>query len=281
MTNNLNDKVVLITGVSAGLGLALAKKLLTEGAYVAGTLRNREQIAQFEDLNPLKAFGVEMDITDHDAVESGVQKVLDRFGRIDVLANNAGSGMVGAVEETSEEEVKRIFDVNFFGGLRLIQAVLPTMRQQQSGHILQFSAVGGFIGYPGLGVYCAAKAATDILGEVLAQELEPFNIKTTVLTIGIFRTEFPAKASSTAKILPEYVGTPASKLRDLFGSLTGKQPNDPDKGADLIVQVLKSDHSPLHLPLGGDAIGVMRGKIAKLQEDIAAWENLAGKTAYE
>jgi len=107
MTNNLNDKVVLITGVSAGLGLALAKKLLTEGAYVAGTLRNREQIAQFEDLNPLKAFGVEMDITDHDAVESGVQKVLDRFGRIDVLANNAGSGMVGAVEETSEEEVKR------------------------------------------------------------------------------------------------------------------------------------------------------------------------------
>ena len=222
-----------------------------------------------------------MDITDSATVKAGVQKVVDRFKRIDILANNAGAGMVGAVEETSEEEVKRIFDVNFFGGLRVTQTVLPIMRAQKSGHILQFSAIGGFTGYPGLGIYCAAKAATDILGEVLAQELESFNIKTTVLTIGVFRTSFPAKAPSTVNILPEYAETPAGNLRNLFGHLTGKQPNDPDKAVDIIIEALKSDNPPLHLPLGGDAVDVIEAKIAKLQEDLAAWSELAKTTAYE
>lgn len=281
MTQNLNDKVVLITGVSAGLGRCLAEKLLAEGAYVAGTLRDEAQIAEFEALKPGKTLGVKMDITDPTAVKAGIEKVIERFEKIDILANNAGAGMVGAIEETSEEEVKRIFDVNFFGGLRVIQSVLPGMRAQKSGHILQFSAIGGFIGYPGLGIYCTAKAATDILGEVLAQELQLFNIKTTVLTIGVFRTSFPAKAPSTATILPEYAETPAAKLRDMFGHLTGKQPNDPEKGADLIVEMLKSDNPPLHLPMGGDAVGVMQGKIAKLQEDLANWGERAKTTAYE
>ena len=281
MSDNLNNKVVLITGVSGGLGRTLAEKLLSEGAYVAGTLRNETQISEFEALKPGKSFGVKMDITDLRSVQEGVKQVIDRFKRIDILANNAGAGMVGAVEETSEEEMKHIFDVNFFGGLRVTQAVLPIMRAQKSGHILQFSAIGGFTGYPGLGIYCAAKAATDVLGEVLAQELESFKIKTTVLTIGVFRTSFPAKAPSTAKILPEYAETTAGKLRNMFGNLTGKQPNDPDRAANIIIEALKSAHPPLHLPLGGDAVDVMQAKIAQLQEDIAAWSDRAKTTAYQ
>ena len=136
MSDNLNNKVVLITGVSGGLGRTLAEKLLSEGAYVAGTLRNETQISEFEALKPGKSFGVKMDITDLRSVQEGVKQVIDRFKRIDILANNAGAGMVGAVEETSEEEMKHIFDVNFFGGLRVTQAVLPIMRAQKSGHIL-------------------------------------------------------------------------------------------------------------------------------------------------
>ena len=132
-----------------------------------------------------------------------------------------------------------------------------------------------------MGIYCAAKAATDVLGEVLAQELESFNIKTTVLTIGVFRTSFPAKAPSTAQILPEYAETAAGKLRNMFGNLTGKQPNDPDQAANIIIEALKSAHPPLHLPLGGDAVDVMQAKIAQLQEDIAAWSDRAKTTAYQ
>lgn len=221
-----------------------------------------------------------MDITDMASIEAGVHKVVDRFGRIDVIANNAGVGTVGAVEETSDEEARRIFDVNFFGGLAVTRAVLPTMRQQHSGHILQFSAIGGFLGYPGLGVYSAAKGATDIVGEALAGELQPLGIHVTVLTIGIFHTEFAGRSLVyTDRVIDDYADTPAGKFRSMIGSLQGKQPNDPVKGAAAIIRLLEADNPPVHAALGADAQEGMRQKLANIEAELSAWKNNAASTA--
>ena len=191
---NIKDKKVLITGVSSGLGRALAQKILEQGGYVVGTLRNQSQMAEFEALAPERAVAIEMDITNPAQVKAGVEEAIATFGKIDVLANNAGHGLVGAIEETSDEETRRMLDTNFMGSLRVIRAVLPQMRRQQSGHIINYSAIGGFTGFPGLGVYSAAKAAVDIMGEALAAEVKPFGINVTVLTVGIFRTEFAGRS---------------------------------------------------------------------------------------
>jgi NAD(P)-dependent dehydrogenase (short-subunit alcohol dehydrogenase family) len=282
MTTSLENKVVLITGASSGLGRELAIGLLTHGAKVAGTVRNNEQIATFEALAPGKALGVNMDVTDAPAVQTGVQKVIGRFGHIDVLANNAGAGTVGAVEETSLEEARKIFEVNFFGGLQVTQAVLPYMRAQRSDHILQFSAIGGFLGYPGLGVYSAAKGATGILGEALAEELKPLGIHVTVLTIGIFHTQFAGTSLAyTEKQIEDYAETPAGKFRGFIGGLQDKQPNDPVKGAEAIVKLLQSDNPPIHAALGADAMGGMRKKMVDIETSLKAWEGNAASTAFE
>lgn len=282
MTHSLENKIVLVTGVSSGLGHELAQQLLKQGARVAGTFRQPEQAQAFEATHPDRALGLVMDITDTAAIEAGVRQVIERFGRIDVLANNAGAGMVGAVEETSEAETRRIFDVNFFGGLAVTRAVLPTMRQQRSGHILQFSAIGGFLGYPGLGVYSAAKGATDIAGEALAGELKPFGIHVTVLTIGIFHTEFAGRSLSyTDQVIDDYTDTPAGKFRNMIGGLQGKQPNDPAKGAAAIIQLIQTDHPPVHAALGADAQGGMRKKLANIEAELSLWEANATSTARE
>ncbi|WP_394221383.1 SDR family NAD(P)-dependent oxidoreductase [Alteromonas gracilis] len=280
MTYSIQDKVVLLTGVSSGLGKVLAERLLNAGARVAGTFRKPQQAADFEKTYPGKALGIVMDITNNAGIQTGVDKVVAEFGRIDVLANNAGVGTVGAIEETSDDEARKVFDVNFFGGLSLIRAVLPHMRKQRSGRILQFSAIGGFIGVPGLGVYTAAKAATDILGETLAKELQPFNIHTTVLTIGVFHTEFAGGSLNyTDAIIDDYAPTPAGQFRAFIGNLQGKQPNDPVKGADAIVALIETDTPPVHAALGGDAMGGMRSKMAEVEKELAAWEANALSTA--
>lgn len=280
MTTSVENKVVLITGVSSGLGRELAHQLLDRGALVAGTFRQPEQAKAFEAAHPDLALGVVMDVTDTAAIEAGVQQVVDRFGRIDVLANNAGVGTVGAVEETSDEEARRIFDVNFFGGLAVTRAVLPTLRQQRSGHILQFSAIGGFLGYPGLGVYSAAKGATDIVGEALAGELKPLGINVTVLTIGIFHTEFAGRSLIyTDQVIDDYTDTPAGKFRNMIGGLQGKQPNDPAKGAAAIIQLMQAENPPIHAALGADAQGGMRKKLANIEAELSLWEANATSTA--
>jgi NAD(P)-dependent dehydrogenase (short-subunit alcohol dehydrogenase family) len=283
MAHSLQDKVVLITGVSSGLGRELAVQLLNEGAKVAGTVRNLSQISEFEALSPIpgNALGVQLDVTDDIAVQQGVEKVLAHFGSIDYLANNAGAGKVGAIEETSIEEAKALFDLNFFGSLRMIQAVLPSMRQRQSGHIIQFSAIGGFKGVPGLGVYAAAKGAMGILGESLAEEVNPLGIQVSVLTIGIFHTQFAGSSlSHTEKSIDDYAKTPVAGFKNFIGKLQGKQPNDPVNGAKAIINIMKEDHPPLHVALGGDAIEVMRSKMSAVELDIQHWEANAKSAAF-
>ena len=278
---NIKDKKVLITGVSSGLGRALAQKILERGGYVAGTLRNQSQMAEFEALAPERVVAIEMDITNPAQVKAGVEKAIANFGQIDVLANNAGHGLVGAIEETSDEETRRMLDTNFMGSLRVIRAVLPQMRQQKSGHIVNYSAIGGFTGFPGLGVYSAAKAAVDIMGEALAAEVKPFGIDVTVLTVGIFKTEFAGRSlHHTERVLDAYQETPAGKFRGFIDNLSGNQPNDPDKAAEAIIKLIESEEPPLHLALGNDAIKTIQDKIERLQQDVRAWQEVSTSTAY-
>ena len=278
---HINNKTVLITGVSSGLGRALAQKILERGGRVAGTLRNRSQMADFEALASGRAVAIEMDITNSQQVQAGIEKAIAAFGRIDVLANNAGHGLVGAVEETSDEEAQRMLDTNFLGSLRVTRAMLPHMRQQQSGHIINYSAIGGFTGFPGLGVYSAAKAAVDIMSEALAKEVKPFGIDVTILTVGIFRTDFAGRSlQHTKQILDAYQETPAGKFRGFIDNLSGNQPNDPQLAAEAIIRLIESDKPPLHLALGNDALKTIQDKIEQLQQDVRAWQEVSASTAF-
>lgn len=276
------SKTFLITGVSSGIGRALAKAVLAAGGQVAGTLRKSAQVAEFEALAPGRALALIADVTDPASIEAAVAKAVEAFGRIDVVANNAGAGTVGAVEETSLEELRDIFELNVFGQFNVLKAVLPVLRRQQSGHVLTFSAIGGFTGFPGLGVYSAAKAAADVMSEALAQEVAGFGIKTTVLTLGIFRTRFASSSLRfTQTKMAEYADTPAGTFRGFIAGLDGKQPNDPDQAARAILEIVAAEAPPLHLPLGADAIGVMRKKLAAVGSDIDTWETLAASTLFE
>lgn len=277
---SVNGKVVLVTGASSGLGHELVHQLLEKGALVAATFRKQQEVDIYNSKHPAQGLGVLADVTDDAAVKAGVAQVLARFGRIDIVANCAGAGMIGAVEEMSDAEARRIFDLNFFGGLNIIRAVTPAMRQQRSGHLIQFSAIGGFIGYPGMGVYSAAKGATDILGEALAAELAPFGIAATVLTIGIFETEFAGRSLAYAEQkIDDYDGTPAGKFRGAIGTLQGKQPNVPEKGATAIINLMEADKPPVHAALGADAMGGMRRKMASVEQELVEWAANASSTA--
>lgn len=278
---DIKDKKVLITGVFSGLGRALAEKILEQGGYVAGTVRDESQIAEFEALAPGRAVALLMDITNPEQVEAGVEKAIATLGQIDVLANNAGHGLVGAIEETSDAEAQKMLDTNFLGSLRVTRAVLPQMRQQKSGHIINYSAVGGFTGFPGLGVYSAAKAAVDIMGEALAAEVKPLRVDVTILTVGIFRTDFAGRSlKHTEQTLDAYQETPAGKFRGFIDNLSGNQPNDPEKAAEAIIKLIESDEPPLHLALGNDAIKTVQEKIERLQQELQAWQEISASTAY-
>ena len=277
---SVNGKVVIVTGASSGLGYELVGQLLAKGAIVVGTFRKPEEVAVYDAKHAAQGMGILVDITDDDAVKAGVAQVLARFGRIDILANCAGAGMVGAVEETADAEARRIFDLNFFGGLNMIRAVTPAMRKQRSGHIVQFSAIGGFVGYPGMGVYSAAKGATAIVGEALAAELAPFGVYATVLTIGVFETQFAGRSLTyTAEQIGAYEGTPAGKFRGAIGGLQGKQPNVPEKGAAAIVALMEAEQPPVHAALGADAMGGMRRKMAGIEQELVTWQDNAASTA--
>jgi NAD(P)-dependent dehydrogenase (short-subunit alcohol dehydrogenase family) len=282
MPETIMRKNWLITGVSSGIGRSLAEAALAEGHIVVGTVRKPEQIGEFEKLSRGRAKAVMLDVTKPDGVVTGVgAAAIALGGRIDVLSNNAGWGLVGAIEETSEEEARDVFEVNFFGQLNVTRAVLPIMRAQGSGHILAASAVGGFTGLAGLGVYSAAKAAVDVMNEALAQEIRPFGIKVTVLTLGIFRTNFASSSlKQTASVMTEYAEAPAGQFRRFIGGLAGKQPNDPVRGARAILKAVAAENPPLHLALGRDALGIIRKKIADLQQDIATWEATSASVAF-
>lgn len=270
-------EVWFITGATTGFGVAIARAALAAGARVVATARNPEDIPLPPDERLLTA---RLDVTDADQVRAAVSAATDRFGRLDVLVNNAGQGLVGAIEELGEEQVERVLGVNLVGALRVTRAVLPTMRAQRSGTIVQLSSVGGVVGNPGHGIYAASKFGLEGASEALAGELAPLGIRVLIVEPGPFRTDFAGRSMTFADPIDDYAETPAGRLRANFRDQDGRQPNDPARAAELIVRAVADPDAPLRLPLGPEAIARIRTKLTDQLADLDRWEATGAATGY-
>lgn len=279
--HSTSPAVWFITGVSSGLGRSLAEAILARGDKVVGTVRNTGQIAAFERLAPDRAFGVLLDVTDAAAVPQAVELALARAGGIDVLVNNAGYGLFGALEEVSDAEARQLFDTNFYGTVNTICAVLPHFRQRGSGQIVNLSSVAGLIGIAGCSVYCASKHAVEGLSESLARELKPFGVHVMLVEPGGFRTNFAGGSMRWSKaVSPAYADT-VGKMRQFMSSYHGTQTGDPAKAAAAIIRAVLADEPPLRLALGPDAVDVVRNKLACLQVNLDAWLDTSNATDFD
>lgn len=275
-------RVWLITGASSGFGRALADAALARGDRVVATVRTPGAAADLvAEHGADRVLERVLDVTDNGQIEATVEAALDRFGHIDVLVNNAGYGSVGAIEETLEPEVRRHFDVHVFGPMNLVRAVLPHMRVQGSGSIVNVSSFGGFVAYPGFGVYCATKFALEGLSESLAAEVAPFGIRVLIVQPGAFRTRFAGPGMHRSPILDAYRNTPVASTRRFVDAMDGTQPGDPDKAAALILRALDADDPPLRLAIGADAVEGIRAKLAAYAAELDAWDQAARDTSID
>jgi NAD(P)-dependent dehydrogenase (short-subunit alcohol dehydrogenase family) len=276
----MKQKIWFITGASKGFGLEIAKATLANGDKVIATVRkNADQLVE-ELRQGDNVMVVELDVTKEDQVTAGVQKGIARFGRIDVLVNNAGYGLLGASEEASGEEVRKQYDTNVFGMLNVIRAVLPYMRKQRSGHIINISSLFAYLASaPGFGIYGSTKFAVEGISEGLALEVKQLGINVTAVAPGLFSTSFAAPDSyqSSKKIMEAYKDT-VGKVRAFIGKLNGNQPGDPSKLARVIIRLAESEDPPLHLPIGKDAVAAFRTKTASMQKEIDEWEAISAST---
>jgi NAD(P)-dependent dehydrogenase (short-subunit alcohol dehydrogenase family) len=257
----MSQKTWFITGASRGIGAEIAKAVLAAGDQLIATVRNKTDLDQFESNQNVLALS--MDVTDEAQVQAAVAAGLERFGQIDVLVNNAGFGVLGGIEETSAEEVERVYRTNVFGLLNVTRAVLPSMRQHRSGHIINLSSIGGYRSYPGWGVYCSTKFAVEGITEALHYELAPLGIHATVVEPGYFRTNFLDGSSlqQTATQILDYAET-VGKMRTLASERNYQQPGDPTKLAQAMLQLANADTPPLRLPLGTDTLQAIAEKNA-------------------
>ena len=278
----MSNKVWFITGVSTGIGKELAEQAALAGNTVIGTVRKQDQIADINNLVSGKTFGYLLDVNDHAKVSEVINEVANKFGKIDVLVNNAGYGLFGGIEETSIQEARDQMETNFFGALAVTQAVLPIMRVQQSGHIIQISSIAGLTGTAGLGIYNASKHAMEGFTEALYYELEAFHIKVTLVEPGPFRTLWAgASMKYTQQEIDAYRNTRVGKTKGLMEARNGVQPGDPVKAALAIIKIAETDNPPLRLALGKIAIGAIQGKIALLNKDLTAWQELSAGADFE
>jgi NAD(P)-dependent dehydrogenase (short-subunit alcohol dehydrogenase family) len=272
-------RVWLITGASSGFGLAIAEAALERGDRVVATARRPGAIEGFDEGERVAL--VQLDVSDSEQRQAVVDAAIDRFGRIDVLVNNAGRTQVGAVEETTDQELRDLFELHFFAPAALTSAVLPQMRRQGSGTIVQMSSVGGQTTAPGFGAYCATKFALEGLTETLQEEVAPFGIRTLIVEPGAFRTGlFRKDAAYFSADLPEYEETVGPTRAYVRGEHL-KQPGDPVLAARAILTALDSDDPPLRLVLGSDAIGNIRNRFERLQGELNRWAELGEATAIE
>jgi NAD(P)-dependent dehydrogenase (short-subunit alcohol dehydrogenase family) len=277
-----NKKTWLVTGASKGLGLALVKQLLDRGYNVAATSRHAADLDK--EIGVQEAFlSLTTDLVSEASVADTVRKTIDRFGSIDVVVNNAGYGQIGGMEELTDKEARTNFDVNVFGSLNIIRAVMPQMRKQQSGHILNISSIGGFTGaFPGWGVYCATKFAVSGLSEALSAEVAAFGVKVTVVEPGYFRTNFLTGESMglPAHAIEAYASVRES-VRMHREDINGSQPGDPEKAARAMIDITNVENPPLHLFLGADAYDMAYKKIAAIAADLEAWKSVTVNTGFE
>jgi NAD(P)-dependent dehydrogenase (short-subunit alcohol dehydrogenase family) len=270
-------RVWLISGCSSGFGRALAQAALERGDRVVATARRPDTLA---DLAGERAIVVALDVTRPDDIDAAVRAALERFGRIDVLVNNAGYGSVGAVEEIDMDELRALVDTMFFGAVALTRAVLPHMRRQQSGAIVQISSQGGQLAFAGVGAYCAAKFALEGLSEALASEVASLGIRTLIVEPGQFRTGFGGARMHRSAEISAYADT-VGPTRAFLDGMDGTQPGDPRKAAAAIITALDAEEPPLRLALGADAVDAIRAKHERLRADLDRWETLSRDTAFD
>ena len=266
------SKVWFITGCSTGFGRNIAMEALEQGNKVAVTSRKTDDIKDIIAQFPDTAIAVKLDVTNAEQVNAAVKLAHDKFGRIDVLVNNAGIGYFGAIEESEEAEYRRMFEINFFGLAAVTNAVLPIMRAQRSGNIVNISSVGGLVGFPGVGFYNATKFAVTGYSEALAKEVLPLGIKVTVVAPSGFRTDWAGRsANNTKTIIADYEATAHANQNTIRG-YSGNQPGDPVRAAKAIIKAVEAENSPVRLLLGAGALKGTRNKIVELQQDIDTWE---------
>jgi len=269
-----SQRVWFITGASTGFGRLRAEEALRRGHKVVASARKPEQIANLANQYPDRCLVLPLDVTNQTQIDSAVEQTIARFGRIDVLVNNAGYGVAGAIEEVSEAELMPMYETNVFGLLRVTRAFLPQLRRQRSGHILNLSSIGGVTAGPGWGLYQSTKFAVEGLSEALAQELAPLGIRVTIIEPGPFRTDFLGRSGVEAETkIPDYDST-AANARRYMSEQDGKQRGDPQRAVQAMIQVVESPNPPLRLLLGASALLRLRAKLENWQKEIAAWENV-------
>ena len=275
-----HSRVWLITGCSSGIGRALATAVLERGGRVIATARKPGTLDDFVVSHPHTCRTLPLDVTDSSQVKSAIAEGAKAFGRLDVVVNNAGRGIAGAFEELGGQQIASNFGVNFLGALEVLRAVLPILRAQGSGHIVNVSAAAAISNYPGFSIYGATKWALEGVSESLAAELKPLGIKVTIVQPGPFRTDFNSRSlERSGNRIADYDRTSGKFLR-LLETMTGKQAGDPAKAADAIIAAVQSDRPPLRLILGKYANDKARRKFTEAERERAAWEHIGTPTDY-
>jgi NAD(P)-dependent dehydrogenase (short-subunit alcohol dehydrogenase family) len=273
-------RVWFITGASRGIGALIAEAALADGNAVVAAARNTnaivERLGQQEGLLP-----VALDVTDKAQAQAAVQAAVQKFGRIDVLINNAGFGLLGAIEESADRDIRRMYDTNVFGLLNVTRAVLPVMRAQRSGHVINISSIGGYRGAAGFGVYSSTKFAVEGITEALRDELKPLGIHATVVEPGYFRTDFLDASSLTvaADVIADYDET-SGAVRRKAAQLNHSQPGDPTRLAQAMVVLVDAPNPPLRLPLGTDTLAAIAAKNAYVTHEMQTWQTLSASTDF-
>ncbi|GAA3515240.1 oxidoreductase [Actinocatenispora rupis] len=274
------NRVWLVTGASSGFGRAITEAAVAAGDIVVAAARRTAPLDDLVAAYPDQVETLALDVTDLTAVDAAVESVATRHGRIDVLVNNAGRGMVGAVEETADADLRDLMDLHFFGPAALTRAVLPHMRRRGSGAIVQLTSMGGRFAFAGVGAYCATKFALEGLSEALAAEVAPHGIRVLIVEPGAFRTGFAGAAELQPSADSDAYRDTVGPVRTRLPGGSGQEPGDPAKAAAAILTALDADEPPLRLPLGSDAADAIADHLDRARTELGAWEKLTRSTDF-
>jgi NAD(P)-dependent dehydrogenase (short-subunit alcohol dehydrogenase family) len=273
-------KTWFITGAASGFGHAFAEHALAQGHNVVATARDAARLADLVALAPDRVLAAPLDVDVAGAAEAAVQAAVARFGRIDVLINNAGYGVVGALEETPDAELRALMNTNFFGAMAVTRAALPVLRAQRSGAIVNISSLGGQLSFSGFSAYSASKFALEGASEALAQEVAPFGVKVLIVEPGQFRTQLAGSGMRHMPVIEAYQPV-VGATREFAHTMHNTQAGDPRKAAVAIERALNAEHTPLRLQLGDDAVDAVRAHAESLLKDMQAWEAVSRSTNFD